>query len=99
MIVNCKHMKKDHSHITHMFLPGKHKAKNPTIIYYVYIMDHETISYKTLIQDLSIQYTIISHYLAEIDKFLSQISASQQPTSTVQSKMIIKTNSTQSFPP
>jgi hypothetical protein len=43
------------THNTDVFL-GKHKAKNPTIIYYVYIMDHETISYKTLIQELSIQY-------------------------------------------
>jgi hypothetical protein len=49
-----------------MFLPRKHKAKNPTIIYYVYIMDHETISYKTLIQDLSIQYTIVSYCDAKI---------------------------------
>ena len=62
MITNCKHMKKDKSHITHMFLLGKHKAKNPTIIYYVYIMAHETISYKTLIQELSVQYTIVSHF-------------------------------------
>ena len=31
-------------------LPGQHKAKNPTIMYYVYIMDHKKISYKTLIQ-------------------------------------------------
>ena len=48
--------------ITHKtyVLPRKHKAKNPTIIYYVYIMDHETISYKTLIQELSVQYTIVS---------------------------------------
>jgi hypothetical protein len=42
-------------------LPGKNKAENPTIIYYVYIMDHETISYKNLIQELSVQYTIVSH--------------------------------------
>jgi hypothetical protein len=37
--------------ITHntYVLPGKHKAKNLTIIYYVYIMDHGTISYKNLI--------------------------------------------------
>ena len=39
-----------------MFLPVKHKAKTPTIIYYVYIMDHETISYKNLIQGLSTIY-------------------------------------------
>ena len=82
-----------------MFLPRKHKAKNPTIINYVYIMDHETISYKTLIQELSVQYTIVSHCLAEIDKCVSQISTSQQPTSTAQSKMIIKNNSMQSCPP
>jgi hypothetical protein len=56
MIASCNIKKKDQSHITQMFLPRKHKAKNPTIIYYVYIMDHETISYKTLIQELSIQY-------------------------------------------
>ena len=54
LIANCKDMKKDQSDITHMFLSGKHKAKNHTIIYYVYIMDHETISYKTLIQELSV---------------------------------------------
>jgi hypothetical protein len=36
--------------------PGNHKTKNPTIIDYVYIMDHETISYKNLIQELSVQY-------------------------------------------
>ena len=42
-------------------LPGNHKVKNSTIIYYVYIMDHETISYKNLIQELSVQYTIVSH--------------------------------------
>lgn len=40
LIANSKHMKKDQSHITQMFLQGKHKAINPTIIYYVYIMDH-----------------------------------------------------------
>ena len=44
LIANCKHMKKDQSHITQMFLLGKHKSKKPTIIYYVYIMDHERIS-------------------------------------------------------
>ena len=82
-----------------MFLPGKHKAKNPTIIYYLYIMDHETISYKTLIQKLSVQYTIVSHCLAETGKCVSQISVSQQPASTTQSKMIKNTNLMQSFPP
>jgi hypothetical protein len=49
-------------------LLGKHKSKIPTIIYYVYIMDHETISYKTLIQELSVQYTIVSHCHTKIGK-------------------------------
>ena len=40
-------MNKDQSHITQIFLPGKHKTKNPTIIYCVYIMDHE----KNIIQN------------------------------------------------
>ena len=68
LIANCKHMKKDQSHITQMFLQGKHKAKNSIIIYFVYIMDHETISYKTLIQKLSVQYTIVSHCHTKIGK-------------------------------
>ena len=71
-----------------MFLPGKHKAKNHTIIYYVYIMDHETISYKTIIQDLLVQYTIVSHYHTKICKSLAQFTASRQPASTVQSLMV-----------
>ena len=75
-------MKKDQSHITQMFLPGNHKAKNPTIIYYVYIMDHETISYKNLIQELSIQYAIVSHYQSKIGKSMCQFTASRQPAST-----------------
>jgi hypothetical protein len=69
-------------------LPGNHKAKNPTIIYYVYIMDHETISYKNLIQDLSVQYTIISHCHTKIDKFMCQFTASKQPASSVQSLLM-----------
>ena len=76
MIANCKHMNKDQSHITHMFLPENHKAKKPTIIYYVYIMDNETIPYKTLIQELSVQYTIVSHCHAEICIFMHQFTAS-----------------------
>jgi hypothetical protein len=69
-------------------LPGKHKAKNPTIIYYVYIMDHETISYKTLIQELSVQYTIISHCHTKIGKFMCQFTASRQPASSAQSLLM-----------
>ena len=68
-----------------MFLSGKHKAKNPTIIYYVYIMDHETISYKTLIEELSVQCTIVSHCHIKIGKYMRQFTTSWQPASTVQS--------------
>jgi hypothetical protein len=69
-------------------LPEKHKAKNPTIIYYVCIMDHETISYKTPIQDLSVQYTIVSHCHTKIDKFMCQFTASRQPASSAQSLLM-----------
>ena len=55
MIANCNIKKKDQSHITQIFLPCNHKAKKPTIIYYVYIMDHETISYKTKSSQYNIQ--------------------------------------------
>ena len=81
-------MKKDQSHITQMFLPWKHKDKNPTIIYYLYIMDHETISYKNLIQEFSIQYTIVSHCHTKIGKFMCQFTASRQPASTAQFQLI-----------
>jgi hypothetical protein len=69
-------------------LPGKNKAKNPTIIYYVYIMDHETISYKTLIQELSVQYTIVSHCHTKFDKFMCQFTASKHPASSTQSLLM-----------
>jgi hypothetical protein len=69
-------------------LPGKHKAKNPTIIYYVYIMDHETISYKNIIQYILVQYTIVSHCHTKIDKFMCQFTASRQPTSYAQSSLM-----------
>ena len=83
MITNCKHMKKD-------FTPRKHKAKNPTIISYVYIMDHKPISYKTLIQELSVQYTIISHYHTKIGSHMHQFTPSWQHASTAQSLMVKK---------
>ena len=88
MITNCNIKKKDQSHITQMFFPGKHKYKNPTIIYYVYIMDLETISYKTLIQEFSVQYTIVSHYHTKIGKFMCQFTTSRQPASTAQYLMV-----------
>jgi hypothetical protein len=69
-------------------LPGKNKDKNPTIIYYVYIMDHETISYKTLIQELSIRYTIVSHCHIKIGKCMCQFTASRQCASSVQSLLM-----------
>ena len=77
LIANCKHMKKYQSQITQMFLLGNNKAKNPTIIYYVYIMDHEKISYKTLIQDLSGQYTIVLHCHTKIGINMHQFTASR----------------------
>ena len=80
----------DERSITHntYVLPGKHKAKIPTIIYYLYIMDHETISYKTLIQELSVWYIIVSHYHTKIGKYMHQFIASWQPASTAQYLLI-----------
>ena len=69
-------------------LQGNNNAKNPTIIYYVYTMDHETISYKTLIQELSVQYTIVSHCHTKIGKCMCQFTASRQPASSVQSLLM-----------
>ena len=51
-------------------------------------MDHETISYKTLIQELSLQCTIVSHCHTKIGKFMCQIIASRQPASTAQYQLI-----------
>jgi hypothetical protein len=83
---DCQLQYQEERSITHntYVLPGKHKSKNPTIIYYVYIMDHETISYKTLIQELLVQYTIVSHCHTKIDKFMCQFTASKQPASSAQ---------------
>ena len=55
MIANCNIKKKDQSHITQMFYRESIKLKSP-LSYIMYIMDHETISYKTLIQELSVKY-------------------------------------------
>ena len=76
--------------ITHNIyvLPGKNKSKNPTIIYYLYFMDHEKISYKNLIQDLSIQCTFISHCHTKIGKCMCQFTASRQPASFAQSLLM-----------
>ena len=81
-------MKKNQSHITHIFLPRNHKAKHPNIIYYVYIVDHEIISYKTLLQELLIQYTIVSHCHTKIGISMHQFTASWQPASITQSLLI-----------
>ena len=51
-------------------------------------MDHETISYKNLIQELSVQYTIVSHCHTKIDKFMCQFIASRQPASSTQSLLM-----------
>jgi hypothetical protein len=42
-------------HITQKFFRESVKLKTP-LSYIMYIMNHETISYKTLIQELSVQY-------------------------------------------
>ena len=55
MIANYNIKKKDQSHITQMFYRESIKLQTP-LSYIMYIMDHETISYKTLIQELSVQY-------------------------------------------
>ena len=51
-------------------------------------MDHETISYKTLIQELSVQYTIVSHCHTKIVKFMCQFTASRHSTSSAQSLLM-----------
>jgi hypothetical protein len=87
MIANCNIKERSITHNIDV-LPGKNKDENPTIIYYVYIMDHETISYKTLIQELSVQYKIVSHCHTKIDKFMCQFTASRQPASSAQSLLM-----------
>ena len=51
-------------------------------------MNHETISYKTIIQVLSLQYTIISHCHTKIDKFMCQFTTSRQPAFSTQSLLM-----------
>jgi hypothetical protein len=51
-------------------------------------MDHETISYKTLIQELSVQYTIVSHCHTKIGKCMCQFTASRQLASSAQSLLM-----------
>ena len=48
-IANHMNMKKDQSHTTQIISWGKLTAKNPTIFYYIFNMEHETITYKTLL--------------------------------------------------
>ena len=48
-IVNHMNMKKDQSHTTQIISRGKLIAKNPTIFYCILSMDHEKITYKTLL--------------------------------------------------
>jgi hypothetical protein len=51
-------------------------------------MDHETISYKTLIQELSVQYTIVSHCHTKIGKCMCQFITSRQLASSAQSLLM-----------
>jgi hypothetical protein len=51
-------------------------------------MDHETISYKNLIQELSIQYTMVSHCHTKIGKCMCQFTISRQPASSAQSLLM-----------
>ena len=53
-----------------------------------YIMDHEKISYKALIQELSVDELTVSHCHTKIGNFLSQFTTSRQPASTTQSLLI-----------
>ena len=48
-IANYISMKKDQSHTTQIISWGKLTARNPTIFYCILSMDHETITYKTLL--------------------------------------------------
>ena len=70
-------------HITQKFYWESVKLKTP-LSYIMYIMDHEKISYKTLIQELSIQYNrlTLSYKTQQIHV---PISASRQPASSAQS--------------
>jgi hypothetical protein len=87
---DCQLQYQEDRSITHNtdVLSGNHKAKNHTIIYYVYIMDHETISYKNLIQEISVQYTIVSHCHTKIGKCICQFTASRQLASSAQSLLM-----------
>ena len=71
-----------------MFYWESIKLKTPLSYIMFYIVDHETISDKTLIQELSVQYTIVSHCHAKIDKFMCQFTASRQPASSAQSLLM-----------
>jgi hypothetical protein len=56
---NHNHKVKYQEHITQKFYRESIKLKT-TLSYIMYIMNHETISYKTLIQELSIQYNCLT---------------------------------------
>ena len=53
--LNHDHKVKYQEHIPQNFYRERIKPKTP-LSYIMYIMDHETISYKTLIEELLVQY-------------------------------------------
>ena len=81
-------MNKDQSHITQIIYRESIKLKTPLSSILYYIMDHETITYKSLIQELSTHELTVSHCHTKIGKFLSQFTVSRQPASTAQSQRI-----------
>ena len=48
-IANRMNMKKDQSHTTQIISWGKITDKNPTIFYCIFNMDHEAITYKSIL--------------------------------------------------
>jgi hypothetical protein len=70
-------------HITHKFYRERIKLKTP-LSYIMYIMDHQTISYKTLIQELLVQYNRLTLSYKTQQKHVP-ISVSKQPASSAQS--------------
>ena len=73
-------------HITQKFYQENVKLKNP-LSYIMYITNHETISYKTLIQELLVQYNDLTlSYKTQQIHF--PISISKQSASSTQSMQL-----------
>ena len=82
------HEERSITHNTDGFYRESIKIKTPLSPIMYYIMDHETISYKAPIQEFLVQWLTVSHCHTKIGKFLRQFTASRQPASTAQSKLI-----------